>query len=160
MGLEVDPCRAEDGGGDAGSGRPRHEVAHDMGPLGRAAALDVAQHRRREARPGLGQGPAGRGDDRLRRGMAGGGGDRHDLGEAGVHQRGPALRRHDPADRRAHQAGGRRRRRGKKGKKTHRRSRKMRGGAMVLTPAEVGWKESVAVPQGVNPQFISWNAAA
>ncbi len=58
------------------------------------------------------------------------------------------------------QAGGRRRRRGRKGKKTHRRSRKMRGGALVLTPAEVAWKEAIAVPQGVNPQFASWDAAA
>ncbi len=59
------------------------------------------------------------------------------------------------------QSGGRRRRRGRKGT-THRRSRsrKMRGGGLVLTPAEVGWKESVAVPQGVNPQFASWDAAA
>ncbi len=58
------------------------------------------------------------------------------------------------------QAGGRRRRRGRKGKKTHRRSRKMRGGSLVLTPAEVGWKEAVAVPQGVNPQFASWDSSA
>ncbi len=58
------------------------------------------------------------------------------------------------------QAGGRRRRRGRKGKKTHRRSRKMRGGALVLTPAEVAWKEAIAVPQGVNPQFASWDASA
>jgi hypothetical protein len=61
------------------------------------------------------------------------------------------------------QAGGRRRK-GRKGKKTHRRSvrrsRKMRGGAMGLTPAEVGWNEAISVPQGVNPQFASWNAAA
>ncbi len=64
------------------------------------------------------------------------------------------------------QAGGRRRRRGRKGT-THRRSvrasrrsRKMRGGAMVLSPAEIAWKEAISVPQGVNPQFASWNAAA
>ncbi len=57
------------------------------------------------------------------------------------------------------QAGGRRRRRGRKGKKTHRRSRKMRGGAMSLTPAEISWKEAITVPQGVNPQFASWDAA-
>jgi hypothetical protein len=63
------------------------------------------------------------------------------------------------------QAGGRRRRaKGRKGKKTHRRSvrrsRKMRGGAMDLTPAEIDWKEAIGIPQGVNPQFASWNAAA
>ena len=72
------------------------------------------------------------------------------------------------------QAGGRRRRRGRKGKKTHRRSgsasagsvrasrrsRKMRGGAMGLSPAEISWKEAIAVPQGVNPQFASWDASA
>jgi hypothetical protein len=58
------------------------------------------------------------------------------------------------------QSGGRRRRRGRKGKKTHRRSRKMRGGALMLTPAEVGWKEAIDVPQGVNPQFASWDASA
>lgn len=60
------------------------------------------------------------------------------------------------------QAGGRRRRRcaGRKGKKTMRRSRKMRGGALALTPAEVAWKEAIAIPQGVNPQFASWDASA
>lgn len=57
------------------------------------------------------------------------------------------------------QAGGRRRRRGCKSRKM-RRSRKMRGGALVLTPAEVGWKEAVSVPQGVNPQFATWDASA
>jgi len=57
------------------------------------------------------------------------------------------------------QAGGRRRK-GRKGKKTQRRSRKMRGGAMGLTPAEISWKEAIGIPQGVNPQFASWNAAA
>jgi hypothetical protein len=57
------------------------------------------------------------------------------------------------------QTGGRRRRRGKKSRKT-RRSRKMRGGAYALSPAEVAWKEAISVPQGVNPQFASWNAAA
>ena len=54
------------------------------------------------------------------------------------------------------QSGGRRRRAGRKGKKTHRRSRKMRGGSYVLTPAEIGWKEAVSVPQGVNPQFATF----
>jgi hypothetical protein len=58
------------------------------------------------------------------------------------------------------QAGGRRGRRGRKPRKTHRRSRKMRGGAMSLSPADVAWLEAVKVPQGVNPQFASWNAAA
>ena len=56
------------------------------------------------------------------------------------------------------QAGGRRRK-GRKGT-THRRSRKMRGGFMALSPAEIAWKEAISVPQGVNPQFASWNAAA
>ena len=59
-------------------------------------------------------------------------------------------------------SGGRRRRRGRKGKKTMRRSRsrKMRGGALMLSPAEVAWKEAISVPQGVNPQFASWDASA
>ncbi len=58
------------------------------------------------------------------------------------------------------QAGGRRR--GRKGKKSRkmRRSRKMRGGAYSLSPAEVAWKEAISVPQGVNPQFSSWDASA
>ncbi len=56
--------------------------------------------------------------------------------------------------------GGRRRRRKGKGKKTMRRSRKMRGGALMLSPAEVDWKEAISVPQGVNPQFASWDASA
>ena len=59
-------------------------------------------------------------------------------------------------------SGGRRRRRKGKGKKTMRRSRsrKMRGGALMLSPAEVAWKEAISVPQGVNPQFASWDASA
>jgi hypothetical protein len=53
------------------------------------------------------------------------------------------------------QAGGRRHRRSR-GKKSHRRSRKMRGGSYALTPANVDWTEAVKVPQGVNPQFATF----
>ena len=58
------------------------------------------------------------------------------------------------------QSGGRRRRRGRKGKKTHRRSRKMRGGSLALTPSPVDWQTQIKVPEGVHPMFKSWDASA